>query len=279
MTVYKSIELINDFISKLDEKVDLYIHIDQRSSISIDQIIHNDNIYVFKKIKTRWGGINHFKAYLFLASEALLIKEYDYFHLLTGQDCLVNSFDKYDYYFSNNMSYLEYEKMPVECWDDENGGFDRIKYYRFYDMINSKNKFGSYLLFAIFKFQKMLRLSRIIYKIDYYGGSGYCSLTLEALRYVLDYLKHNPEFVKSMKYTFCAEEIIIQSILLNSSLKNKIVNNNLRYIDWTYPSVPHPKILDENDYDNIVKSRCLFARKVDYNISAKLLRKIYANIK
>jgi hypothetical protein len=42
------------------------------------------------------------------------------------------------------------------------------------------------------------------------------------------------------------------------------------YIDWNAKDVPLPKVLTVDDYDSLVNSQCLFARKFDERKSAGL---------
>lgn len=74
--------------------------------------------------------------------------------------------------------------------------------------------------------------------------------------------------------TTCGEEIFFQTILLNSSFKNNIVNNHLRYMDWNAPTGTLPKILSADDFEKIYKKDFLFCRKVDSTISKALMDEI-----
>jgi hypothetical protein len=60
---------------------------------------------------------------------------------------------------------------------------------------------------------------------------------------------------------------------MNSPLKDRIVNDNYRYIDWSAGG-PNPKVLDEHDFEPIEKSRMLFARKFEVLKSATLMNLI-----
>lgn len=72
---------------------------------------------------------------------------------------------------------------------------------------------------------------------------------------------------------------------MNSDYKNNIYkyditendsNMALRYIDWkTGPQ--YPRVLNENDFDKIKNSNCLFARKFDENIDFEKYRIIFIN--
>jgi hypothetical protein len=51
----------------------------------------------------------------------------------------------------------------------------------------------------------------------------------------------------------------------------KIRNDNMRYIRWSGPKVPHPDTLGARDYDHIISSKKHFARKFDINVDAEIL--------
>ena len=51
----------------------------------------------------------------------------------------------------------------------------------------------------------------------------------------------------------------------------------LRYVIWNENNLKRPKLLDMNDYENIINSDCIFARKVSSKNSSsfELVKKIY----
>lgn len=70
----------------------------------------------------------------------------------------------------------------------------------------------------------------------------------------------------------CGEEVFFQTIFLNSPFKNQVVNDNLRYTDWSVHCPP--KVLTVEDYDKIINSHKLFCRKIDSIVSKNLICKL-----
>jgi hypothetical protein len=95
---------------------------------------------------------------------------------------------------------------------------------------------------------------------------------------VMAYTEREPSLLKRLRLTFCADEIYFQTILLNSPFKEKIVNNNLRYIDWTRRNGNFPAILDESDFQSLAHSDKVFARKFEFPVSEKLKQMINENV-
>ena len=59
----------------------------------------------------------------------------------------------------------------------------------------------------------------------------------------------------------------------NSNYLKSISNKNLRYVDWELRNGSSPAFLDISDYDKIILSEKIFARKFN-NISEALLEKL-----
>ena len=280
ITAYKDIELLKTLVNSFNDNFNIYIHIDKKTSYlthDINLIKAKFNVKVIDSIyKINWGGFNHLKAILYLAKKALLDNENHFFHLITGQDFLVKSPQELSDFFNeeNQNIYLDNFSFPKKGWAN-NGGQDRLFYYNFYDYLNCKNYKHRNWNNKLIKLQKKLNFKRK-YAIEYpkiYAGSTYWSMPRKALHYAIGYSIDNPSFLKRFKYTLCAEEFYFQTILLNSPLVNNIVNDSLRYIDWTPKYGSNPAYLDENDYDKIKNSNAFFMRKVDSKISKQLLKR------
>ena len=57
-------------------------------------------------------------------------------------------------------------------------------------------------------------------------------------------------------------ESYFQTVICNSSdFRNTTVNGDLRYFVWDDPAGLDPLILDESDFDNMLKSSAAFARR------------------
>ncbi|MGY0037937.1 hypothetical protein [Pedobacter sp. NJ-S-72] len=70
--------------------------------------------------------------------------------------------------------------------------------------------------------------------------------------------------------TWGCDEFVVASILMNSPYQDKVINENHRYINWS-ENEAHPKILTINDYQEIIGSGMLFARKFDLDVDLSVL--------
>jgi hypothetical protein len=78
-------------------------------------------------------------------------------------------------------------------------------------------------------------------------------------------------------YEDCSDEKFFQT-LIHKIDGVKIESNNLRYIDWGNERTGHPRILCMSDYDKIMYSNALFARKFDESTDNEVIEKIYTAI-
>lgn len=284
ITAYKNYHHLEDLVSFFDDKFNIYIHIDKKSSISrddIEKLSSRERVqYVSLNYKINWGGINHLKAILELAEKAIENPENKYFHLITGHDYPIVSLDKFSDFIDTNQNndFMEFFPLPYSAWPEN--GMDRLSRYNMYDLIDGRTGLNERLIKGFSKLQKIVGFKRGFSK-DFpklYGGSTYWSLKRESLEYVFQYMEDHPHFLKRFRYSFCSEEIFFQTILLNSPMKKQIINNNMRFIIWEERNGNFPANLDSNDYANIQKSDALFARKFEYPVSVDLLNKIKEEI-
>ncbi|MDL2215120.1 beta-1,6-N-acetylglucosaminyltransferase [Dysgonomonas sp. OttesenSCG-928-M03] len=285
ITAYKNYTHLDDLVNFFDENFSIYIHIDRKSSISQEQIStlrEKKNVeLVSQEYNINWGGINHLKAILLLVQKAIENNNNKYFHLITGHDYPIKSLSEFSTFYTSckDKDFMEFHSLPYQDWPE--GGLDRLSRYNMYDCIDGRKGFGELFIKRFSKIQKVLGIKRRFYKgfPKLYGGSTYWSLRRESLEYVFNYMKSEPRYLKRFKYSFCSEEIFFQTILLNSPFRDKINNNNMRFIVWEERNGNFPANLDDSDYDNILGTSALFARKFEYPVSAGLLSKVKERLK
>ena len=284
ITAYKNFSHLDDLVTYFDTNFSIYIHIDKKSSISEEQIAalrSKENVaHVSQKYKINWGDINHLKSIIYLAQEALSNQENTYFHLITGHDYPIRKLDDFIAFGQENqyLDFMEYHTLPYEPWPE--GGMDRLSRYNMYDFIDGRSGLGERLVKGFSKIQRKIGFRRSFDKNfpSLYGGSTYWSLSRKSLEYVFEYMEKYPSYLKRFKFSFCSEEIFFQTILLNSPRKEKITNDNLRFIVWEERNGNFPANLDSTDYESIKKTNALFARKFEFPYSQSLLDQIKMDV-
>jgi hypothetical protein len=116
-----------------------------------------------------------------------------------------------------------------------------------------------------------VRRRRTIFGPDFhcYGGSFFCTLRAECVRYVRDYARSNPETVAFFRAALAPEEAFLHSVLVNSG-RFSLSLDYKRYIDWTGCTHTHPRTLGTEDVPALLASDAHWARKLDLNKDPKL---------
>lgn len=257
VTAYKDSKQINQLIDSTPKDWGIYIHIDKKSNIKVSEINKRANVCKLKKIY--WGSWEHLYVIILLLKEAIKSNiEYDFYHIITGQDFYATSPIKFDTILTKGYNYLECFDLPKNNWW---GNGTDILYFK------TISSYGD-IRFGVYKF--INRIFRYYYyrskkcekaeKTKYiYGGSVYSSLSYDFVKWICESYFSN-KLLNDLKDTICSEEIFFQTLINNSPFKDTIINNNHRYIDWSVQNPP--KILDLNDLPKF-KDKYLFCRKID----------------
>jgi hypothetical protein len=244
---------------------DIYIHVDKKVSMDeFHDLQKNDNVFfISKRIIVEWGNYNMIEATL-NSFEEILSKDitYNHINLLSAQDYpLKGAAEIQDFLFSNaDKTYMRSYSIPDE-WDEP---IARLTQYNFGDY-----KFpGKHKLQALAN--SLLPNRKTPANLKMYGRSQWFTITPVCARYVIDYLKTNKQIRRFFKHTWACDELVFQTVLLNSPLKHTIVNDHLRYIKFKRGD-SRPKTLTITDAPDMIASGKLYARKFDCNVDQKIL--------
>lgn len=220
--------------------------------------------FINNRVRIYWGDYGTIQATL-NGFEVILPKGYDYINVISAQDFPIKPADAiYQYFYDRKgTEFITCESLDGD-WKD---AASRITDYH---LINWRVP-GKHRLEKIVTKILPRRTFPLNYKVV--GRANWFSLTREAARYSLDFLKAHPEIIRYFKYCWGADEFIFSTVLYNSHFNQKI-QNNLVYVDWSEKEIGHPKILIEQDLDKLKASDKLFARKFDMAVDASILQKI-----
>jgi len=107
-----------------------------------------------------------------------------------------------------------------------------------------------------------------------YGGSDWFNLNRRSIRYILDFVDNNKNFVKFYKRVHIASESFVHTVLMNAD-DMEVVDDACRYVHWG--SVGHassPEVIRSRDFSSCVESEQPFARKFDEKVDSKVLSMI-----
>ena len=255
---------------------DIYIHIDKKVDINEFKFLTSESqvYFISNRIKCNWGGNSLFLGILSSLKEVLsLNKNYDFINLLSAQDYPITSAQSIHNYLEKNKgkNFISFDTSKDSDWWKQ--ATLRYEKHHFTDL-NFKGKYFIQKLINRFYPTRKFPL-----EMELFGGSKstWWTISAECANYVNDIFSKNTKLTHFLKYSWGTDEFAFATIVMNSPFKTHTINNNLRYIDWSEGN-SHPKLLLLEDYDAIISSDMLFARKFDTSIDINILNKIDKNI-
>lgn len=271
ITAYKNFSYLEALVKKLSPHFSVYIHIDKSSTeIGSEKMTYLEKTYgcqCFAKYVCCWAGYNNLLAYIELLRVAHS-NHHKYYHILSGEDLPVRSYAEIEQFFEgDDKIYISFHKAKDAPWEE------RYKYYYIFVNKDPHKRLYATLNKLSIGIQKAfgIRRTRIGNETDMYKGYIFGSLPHDAVSYVVQYVDSEPAFMKDLATTFISEEFFLQTILGNSIYKDRIAHNCLRYSVWEYKNGSIPGYLDETDIPELERGDYIFARKVNYKASAKLI--------
>jgi len=263
---WKQLQLLLDIID--DRRNDIYLHVDAKSIGDYTSwggvSVSDSHLELIKSMDVRWSDISQADVEVTLFRSVLQSgNTYSRIHLISGADLPIKSQDDIHDFFKDKQEEFINISTPKQY-------IRRIKYYHFFVRNRRKYLFAELmrkiLIFVQVPF--INRLKNCPLKFAY--GANWCSLTQRAVQEIVDKWKlYRPIFTHS---TSC-DELYKQMILLSAGNFEFAKEGCLRYVDFSEHK-PSPRTLTVDDFDSIMSSHCLFARKFDERVDSEIINKI-----
>lgn len=260
---------LEQLLSLLDDKRnDIFLHIDIKAKdVDISRFqrtIQHSNLFFVKRRNVIWGGDSQVQLEMDMIENAVNKFHYSYLHLLSGVDFPIKSSHYIFRFFEENQGK---EFVMVDRKNDNKAAIERVNYHYLFQNRIGRNQKGwrNMIQKAIVKLEHLLNYSRKNKEIQskLHKGPNWFSITGA----FAEYLVSKQEWIrKQFKFTICADEVFMQTILFDSPFKDNVyVNNELKYThlrltDWQRGN---PYIWQDEDLEYLLNSPYLFARKFD----------------
>ena len=271
ITAYKDFDQLYELAKFFSGTAYVFIHVDVKSKSITDaeiEILNRiENCEAFSSHSIEWGSFHHVEAVTELMIRALMKEDVSYMHLLTGEDFPLLSARELDERFLTDghiyMSYIPPAEQPESV---------RVR-YRYKNLLANKN-LKNKLLWQVQNIAGRIQEARGDVRVSIgpfpeqaiYKGLVYISMPREAALYVIRFItKEGAAFWEDLKHCQVPEEFFFQTIFLNADeWKDRIIDQELRYMDWSKGDGSSPAYLGEEDLEKILRARdegCCFARK------------------
>lgn len=247
---------------------DFYIHVDAKFPLaSHDNLKKYSNVYFIQnRVDVQWAAYSTIQAEFNGLQEILdSARYYDFISLMSGQDYPIKTPAQMQSFFEARKGklLLKYRAFNGE-WEE---GMQRVNKYHLTDFRFRGQFFLERLINTFFKRTNQPK------GMKFYGSSMFWAISPEAAEYVLQTVDRDPKMRRFFKYSWAPDEFLFQTILLNSSFAEQVVNENCHYYKHP-PNTPSPKTFELSDFPDIIASDRLYARKFDMKKAPSLLDKM-----
>lgn len=245
------------------------IHVDKRSGVELQAEIQDflsgfPNASLLKSEKAIWGGYSLVDAELRGIKELLKMGlKWEFFINLSAQDFPLKS-QTYIHNFLSHHIGKDFLKVANQ---------GRIRPDTLHRIENYVTESGDEIISEPIVKRPFLR------DVTPYIGNQWMILS----RKFCEFISHSPEvdrFKEFYRHTFIADEGFFQTVIMNTSYKATIVNDDKRTIDWIPMGAIklRPRDFTAKDADFLMASQDLFARKFDETVDGDILGMLEANL-
>jgi len=251
------------------------VHIDARADAAVyDELaayaVTVHDVLLGPRKRCYWGTYGIMEAAFACISTVLASgKPFDYAVLLSGQDYPIKPAMEIAAFFEEHAGAEFIEVFPLDQpnrWTPQGGQFQAMA-----RVLHLTVNFRSRTLHIPLK-------RRFYENWTPHGGSQWWALSRAAVEWVDSYRRSHPALERYFRFVFIPDEAMIQTMLANSPFRERIDGTAIHYIDWERPNPKLPRTLDEEDFERLRGSACLFARKMHPEMSATLLERVDADL-
>jgi hypothetical protein len=273
------------------------VHVDKKANFNdyramVDGVGSLPNVTFLRRHKCYWGEFGHVLATL-RGIETLIENSIncDYVMLLTGQDYPIKPPVQIERYLDlhRGKEFIEYRPITFhgQARRDASSPDERVAFYienghlrilgRHFWVPRASIRFEWSAKPLFYIMARSFINGGFPQGYQPFVGSSYWCLTRECVTYVNAFVRENPDFIGFFKHSFIPDEMFFQTIILNSPFKNKVVNDNVRCIDWSQGG-SNPRIWCKQDIEILKRSNGLIARKFDHTVDSEIIDLIDAQL-
>lgn len=269
VTVYKQPQLVETLLRMMHHPgFHFYLHIDRKVDMrQFEHLALLPNVFfITKRFDIKWAGYSMVEALVYGMSQAVSSGfTYDYINHLSGQCLPLKPVDElYEYYEGHKGKiFLSCSAAPNPWWDEARPRVERYNFHQFAFR-------GKYRLESLSRLLPKRKSPNLVL----YGGplGAYWTITADAARYICKSME-NRKLSRFFRYVWGPDEMVVNSLIMNSPFKSLVINDNGRYIDWSVGG-GHPKTLGTADFSSMINSGCLYARKFDIHTDPEIVDRL-----
>ena len=289
LLVHENTYVLKTLLKLIDHRRnDIFIHIDKRrknfGENELYKLVESSDIYIMRRYNVNWGTTGILKAYIYTLNYAMNTGgyKYRYYHFLSGADLPIKTNNEIFDFFENNDG-----KEFIHFGDAMYQKNIESRYDKFHFFVKQlgrdyKSEFWRKMETYSLAIQRRLKIDRTQkLKFNIYGGANWCSITNDFARYIIE---NHKKYLKIFRNTQNSDEMLMQTMIMDSPYKNNLYKSGfnddytscVRYIDWNRGN---PYIFHKEDYEDILLSECMFARKFDERVDRQIIEMLYQRLR
>ena len=264
-----------------DPKNDLYLHIDKKAQgfdeAELAAAAPSCRVQFVSRQDARWGSevfIDVIVSLIALASR----QEHAFYHLLSGVDLPLKTQREIHAFFDAHagQEFVSFERETAKPAVIEG----RIAHWHWTNPVHPFLKKLDRRLAPVFgSLQSLLKINRIKHApVVFQKGGVWFSITHALACYVVETM---PRYRAYYRASSCADEIWLQTLVANSPFMERRafmgwddeLAATMRFVDWSGGGAS-PRTLTSADFDMLMESGMLFARKFDADKDANIIQRI-----
>lgn len=264
----------NDIFLLLDRKAPEELESGLKTTKSLLNVIDRS-----ERIDIRWGDTSLIEAELKVLGKAVECGDYDFIHLLSGCDLPIKTQDEIHDFFDSVEPGTLFVTINESPADMENIRERGSRYHVLLKYQRSANRLLKNMVSVVnhgsLALQKLLGIRKNWGRYKLGKGCNWVTVSPELVKYLLD---RKDFIIKNFRFIKCADEVFMQSEILNSDFRNKLYRNpegltdHVRYMEWQGDS-PRPFV--SADYEMLINNKPdMFARKFSSAVDKDIIEKL-----
>jgi len=261
------------------KKSKVLVHIDKKSNFSKKNLFESDNIsYMKDRLNIKWGNVSQIQL-TYEMFKLIKNEDFDYASLMSGEDLFIHSEIQFISFLKKHRTqeFLGVERCDGKFYNPEERFIFNYPSSYFCSNPSIFNKVVVRIYNKLFKFGFLKNKKPFPYE-NFYKGSNWFTISKDMVN-LFEKKISDKKLLEFFKHSFCIDEVVLQTIVMNNNLKDKLylINDNvddnkmsLRYVNWK-DGPEHPKVLEKNDLIQI-KDDIFFVRKISPKLSLEDLR-------
>ena len=275
MQCHKNPEQINLLLDALNHPMaDVFVHVEKKSQGIRKKIKRREGVYFLPEqqcVDVQWAQYSQVEATLQLLGTAVNRGGYSHYWLISGQDYPLRSMDSVIDFLEANQ-----EVNFIEC--SRIGVFNKRNDVYFSNFVIGRKLWQKVLknlwIYGTGGWNKTIPMfkRKAPDDVKYWFGSQWWCLNGKTVQWITNYLNEHTEYRKFFEHSLCPDECFFQTLVMNSPFASS-VKPYLHYIKWEKGN-SSPKTLMEGDYQEIMDSSKLMARKFDIDVDNEIINKL-----